>query len=67
MATDRAASARTGTISARTTHRPRDSYRRAIPNPGRQPEHHTESEQLSGLDLSGQLFSGSIHAACCRF
>ncbi|MFB9729583.1 DUF2834 domain-containing protein, partial [Haloechinothrix salitolerans] len=22
---------------------------------------------LSGLDLSGQLFSGSIHAACCRF
>jgi hypothetical protein len=22
---------------------------------------------VSGLDLSGQLFSGSFHAACCRF
>jgi signal transduction histidine kinase len=27
----------------------------------------TKGVGLSGLDLSGQLFSGSFHAACCRF
>lgn len=35
--------------------RPTPSVRYVSPHP------------VSSLDLSGQLFSGSFHAACCRF